>query len=67
MGKGLRRWEIKRRGVFLLQREKGCGFGEGAAARKGVLVGRAGCRFDGGRGGVSCCDYITIFQFRVTA
>lgn len=46
MGKGLRRWEIKCCGVFLLQREKGCGFGEGAAAREGALVGAEKWRFD---------------------
>lgn len=48
MGKGLRRWEIKCCGVFLLQREKGCGFGEGAAAREGALVGGEKLHFDGG-------------------
>lgn len=48
MGKGLRRREIKCCGVFLLQREKGCGFGEGAAAREGTLVGADKWRFDGG-------------------
>lgn len=57
MGKGLRRWEIKCFGAFLLQREKGCGFGEGAAAREGVLGG--GC-LDG-----FCSDYLAVTTFYI--
>lgn len=30
----------------MLQREKGCGFGEGVAAREGALVGAEKWRFD---------------------
>lgn len=59
--RGLRRWEIKCCGVFLLQREKGCGFGEGAAAREGALVSPGGCHSN--IGGVFlgfCCKQVDI-------
>lgn len=62
MGKGLRRWEIKRCGVFLLQREKGCGFGEGVAAREVALVGAEKWRFDGCVSLGFCSDYIADSQ-----
>lgn len=58
--KGLRQWEIKRSGVFLLQREKGCGFGSGAAARERVLVGAAKWRFGGGC--LVCCFLLFLYD-----